>query len=132
MDIDAVDRAFSVLKANYGHGYQDGVLTGPLGGLHTWTLSSGCLPDDDDISPIGADSRFEYYWNFYQARLEEGNGPFIIEFRGLDYHAGFVDTRLSMERFTEDLFAGGVMIEQRRIIGESYQSDGSITPEVEP
>lgn len=132
IDIDTVERAFSVLQAKYVGGYQDGVLVGPLGGLHRWALSSGCLPDDDAISPIGGDSRFAYVWDFYQARLEEGNGPFIIEFRGANYHAAFADTSLSMERFTEDLFAGGLMIEQRRIRGESYEDDGSITPEVGP
>jgi hypothetical protein len=84
------------------------------------------LPDDDTISPIDGQSRFAYYWEFYKARMSAGNEAFIIEFRGANYHAGFADKRLSMERFTEDLFAGGVMIQQRRIRGESYNADGSI------
>lgn len=126
IDIDQVERAFSVLTAKYGDGYHDGAIVGDAGGLHLWSLSSGCLPDDDEISPIGADSRFTYLWDFYQARMAEGSGAFIIEFRGANYHAGFVERRLSMERFTNDLFAGGLMIEQRRIRGEAYNADGSI------
>lgn len=126
IDIDQVERAFSVLTAKYGDGYQDGVIVGSEAGLHLWALSSGCLPDDETISPIGSDSRFTYLWDFYQARMAEGNGPFIIPFRGANYHAGFVERRISMERFTDDLFAGGLMIEQRRIRGEAYNADGSI------
>lgn len=126
MDIDSVDRAFSVLKAKYGEGYQDGALVGSAGGLHTWVLSSGALPDDDAYGTISGDNRFEYYWNFYQARMAEGNGVFIIAFRGANYHASFVDTHISMERFTDTLFSGGVEIEQRRVVGASYNADGSI------
>lgn len=132
MDIDSVDWEDVVLEAKFGGNYHAGVNVGPDGGLHTWMLSSGCLPDDDDISPIDAKSRFAYYWDFFKARKAEGNGPFIIEFRGLNYHAGFPDPKISMERFTSDLFAGALMIEQRRIAGESYETDGSITPEEEP
>lgn len=131
MDIDAVDWEDAVLEVDFGGGYQAGVNVGPLGGLHMWTLSSGCLPDDDDAAylPISAQSRFAYYFDFFKARKAEGNSTFIIEFRGLNYHAGFADPKISMERFTEDLFAGGVLIKQRRIEGESYESNGSITPE---
>lgn len=134
IDIDSVQRSFEVLQADFGSGYHAGVNIGSDGGLHTWTLSSGCLPDDDaaEYLPVGSDSRFAYLWDFYQARLEEGNGPFIIEFRGLNYHAGFAETSIDMERFTNDLFGGGLVIKQRRILGESYETDGSITPEVEP
>jgi hypothetical protein len=126
MDIDSVEWEDAVLEADYGGGYHDGVNVGPLGGLHTWALSSGCLPDDDTISPIGLESRFAYYFDFFKARKAEGNSTFIIEFREANYHAGFVDPRISMERFTNDLFAGGVLIKQRRVAGEAYNADGSI------
>ena len=126
MDIDDVERSFAVLQANYGDGYQDGALVGSAAGTHRWALSSGCLPDDDDISPISAQSRFTYYWNFYQARMAEANGVFILEFRGANYHAAFEETRISMERFTNDLFGGGVTIVQRRVRGFTYAADGSI------
>lgn len=131
IDIDSVRRTFEVLEADLGSGYHEGVNIGADGGMHEWALSSGCLPDDDEISPIGSDSRFAYLWDFYQARMEEGNGPFIIEFRGKNYHAGFADPAIEMERFTNDLFAGGLRVKQRRILGETYDTDGSI-PEVEP
>ena len=127
MDIDAVERSFSVLEAKYGGGYHAGVLVGPLGGLHRWSLSAGVLCDSSTYhDPVGGSPSFQYYWNFYQARMEEGNGTFIMDFRGASYHVGFVEKRMTMERFTNDLFGGGVQIEQRRIAGQAYNSDGSI------
>jgi hypothetical protein len=44
-------------------------------------LSSGCLPGDEDYgSLINGQARFDYYWDFYQARMAEGNGVFIVDF----------------------------------------------------
>lgn len=126
MNFDVVGRRFSVLKARYGEGYQDAALVGSAGGTHRWTLSSGCLPDDENIAAIGVDSWFKYYWDFFQARVSNGNEVFIVEWRGQNYHAGFVETEISMEVFTSDLFAGGVEIEQRRVVGFTYNADGSI------
>ena len=127
MDIDTVERSFAVLQASFGEGYKDGALVGSSAGTHHWKLSSGALPDAAAYGNlISSVPRFQYYWNFYQARMAEGNGPFIIGFRGKTYHAGFVELKISMEMFTIDLFGGGVEIEQRRIRGVTYASDGSI------
>lgn len=128
MDIDEVARSFSVLKAKYGAGYQDGVLVGHAGGLHSWKLSAGVLTDSSSYNDlISSVPTFQYYWDFFQARMAEGNGPFILPFRGDSYHAGFVDTGISMEMFTIDLFGGGVELEQRRVVGSSYATNGSIS-----
>jgi hypothetical protein len=128
MNIDQVERSFSVLEAKFGAGYHAGVLVGHAGGLHLWTLSASLLPDNTNAEsgPMTGVARFAYYWNFYQARMAEGNGTFILAFRGANYHAGFVDRTISMERFTDDLFGGGVQIEQRRIAGQAYEANGSI------
>jgi hypothetical protein len=135
MDFDTVEREFAVLKANFGEGYGAGALVGSSAGLHHWTLSSGCLPADDDRgSPIDGQPRFDYYWDFFQARMAEADGIFIIDFRGKKYHASFVDTKISMDVFTFDLFGGGVAIRQRRVAGITYESDGSVdlTPPTPP
>jgi hypothetical protein len=58
--------------------------------------------------------------------MAEGNGAFILEFRGKNYHAKFADKTISMERFTDDLFGGGVEIKQHRISGFTYNDDGTI------
>lgn len=55
--------------------------------------------------------------------MAEGDGVFIIDFRGKKYHASFVDTKVSFEVFTYDLFAGGVDIKQRKVSGITYNSD---------
>lgn len=129
MNIDSVEWSISELTADYGEGYGDAVLTGAAAGLHRWALSAGVLPDDADYgSLISGDPRFEYYFSFFKARKAEGDGVFIVEWRGLNWHASFVGPSISFEQFTSDLFAGGVEIRQRRVVGESYEADGSITP----
>lgn len=131
MNLDEVTWTAPELIAEYGEGYEDGVLVGSAAGLHNWVLSAGVLPDADDAEylPIEAQSRFAYYFDFFKARKAEGNGVFIIEFRDLLYHASFVGPSVSYEIFTSILYAGGVEIRQRRVVGESYEADGSITPE---
>jgi hypothetical protein len=131
MDFDTVDLEVSVLKANFGEGYGAGALAGSSAGLHHWTLSSGCLPGDDDYGNlINGQNRFDYYWDFFKARMAEGDGVFIVEFRGKEYHASFVDTKISADVFTLDLFGGGVAIRQRRVSGVEYNADGSVPPEI--
>jgi hypothetical protein len=126
MDIDEVEREFAVLEADFGEGYSAGALVGSAGGTHHWKLSSGALPDSTGYGTISGSTRFAYYWDFYQARMAEGNGPFIIAFRGKNYHAKFADRKISMQRFTDTLFGGGVDLKQHRVSGFTYSSDGSI------
>jgi hypothetical protein len=127
MEIDSVERSFAVLECSYGEGYSDGALVGSTAGMYRWKLSSGALPDASSYGNlINSVPRFQYYFDFYQARMAEGNGAFIIPFRSKNYHAKFADTKISMEMFTIDLFGGGVEIRQHRISGFTYASDGSI------
>jgi hypothetical protein len=81
-------------------------------------------------SVIDGQARFDYYWNFFKERMAEGDGIFVIDFRGKKYHASFVDTKISMEVFTFDLFGGGVAIRQRKVSGTTYNADGSLPPEI--
>jgi hypothetical protein len=125
MNIDSVERSFSVLKANYGDGYGDGTLVGDSGGTQRWVLSAGVLPDSEELgSLIEGLPRMKYYWNFFQARMAEGDGLFVITFRGQSYLASFVDTKISAEVFTSDLFAGGVEVRQRRLAGLTTDPTG--------
>jgi hypothetical protein len=129
MQIDSVDWAGSVLRANFGHGYGAFARTGNAAGLHYWKLSDGgVLPDRTtaDCLPISGQSRFDYYYEFFKSHTTGTEEIFIIQWRGKKYHACFVDPKQSFERFTEDLFSGGVDIRQRRVAGFLYSSDGSI------
>lgn len=127
MDFDSVERGFPTLRADYGGGYQDAAIVAGTGGLHRWMLSSGCLPGDVDYgSLIEGQPRFDYYFDFFKRHTTGEDDVFIIVFREKTYHVGFVETEISFEVFTIDLFAGGVEIEQRRVDGYSYNSDGSM------
>jgi hypothetical protein len=129
MNIDAVQPAFSVLQAKFGGGYRAGALVGPAHELQSFVLSAGVLPDDEDYGNlIESLPRFQYYYEFWKARMAAGNEPFLVEHRGLKYTVVFKSMRFDYETFTADLFAGGVELEQCRVVGESYESDGSITP----
>lgn len=129
INIDTARRSFPVLRAEYGEGYEDGVLVGSSAGLHEWQLTASVLVDHASYNdPVNSLPSFQYYWNFFQARQAEGNGVFIIAWRSLNYHACFADNYIEAEVFTSDLFASGVRIRQRRVVGELYESDGSITP----
>jgi hypothetical protein len=136
MDFDTVDLEVSVLKANFGEGFGAGALVGSSAGLQRWKLSSGSLPGDAAKygSLIDSKARFDYYWDFFKARMAEGDGVFIVDFRGKKFHASFAETKFSFEVFTYDLFGGGIEIRQRRVSGFTYNSDGSIdtTPPTPP
>lgn len=127
MDIDVVKWHGEVIRTKMALGYSRKVV-GETYGLHRWTISSGCLPDAESYgSLVDGLPRFQYYWDFFAARMAAGDEPFIIEFRGKNYHASFVDTEIGAEMFTIDLFAiGGVEIRQRRLRGVTYDEDGAI------
>lgn len=127
MNVDTVDHSFSLLTANYGDGYQDNALVGSAGGLLEFGLSAGVLPDDATYgSLIGGQSRFAYYYDWYCARMAEGNPPFFIEWRDRMYLVSFKETRLSYEVFTSDLFTTGLALRQRRVAGIINNDDGSV------
>jgi hypothetical protein len=129
MDINTVDWTGSRLRVSFGHGYGAFALTGNPAGLHKWKISdSGVLPDRDsaDYGPIDGVSRFDYYYNFFKDHTTGAEEIFIITWRGKSYHACFSDPTQTYQRFTEDLFSGGVDIQQRRVAGFPYEGDGSV------
>jgi hypothetical protein len=129
INIDGYRWQPSVLKANYGDGYKDLAVVGDAAGLWRWSLHSDCLPDDPIYSPINGLARFDYYWDFFQRHTTGagvGGDVFIIEFRGKKWHAGFAENYISGDALTADLFNGDVEVEQRRVKGFTYSSDGSI------
>lgn len=127
MDFDAFKWRGEVVRVRQAFGYTKKLVTGEESGLHEWQLSSGCLPDDEAYGNlIDGLPRFQYYWDFFEARMNEGDGVFIVPFRGKNYHASFAETKMSAEVFTLDLFGGGVTVRQRRIRSATYDEDGAI------
>jgi hypothetical protein len=129
MDIDDLSWRGDRLRANFGGGYGAVANVGPPNGLHRWTLSDGgVLPDrtSADCLPVGNQSRFDYIWNFFKDHTTGSQEIFVIEFRGRKYFACFAEPEISMERFTDDLYSGGLEIVQRRVAGFYEGTDGSV------
>lgn len=125
MNIDAVSHKYSVLEAQFGDGRSDGVRVGDAGGTQSFRLSAGVLPDDAALgSLINGVPRFEYYYEFYKARMRAGNQAFAITHRGRKYHVKFETTDFSYEVFTADLFQAGIALRQARVQGIYYTDDG--------
>lgn len=129
MNVDTVGVHYDILEAKFGGGRRRSARVGQAFGLQSFALTAGVLPDHTDYgSLIDGDPRFQYYYDFWNARMLAGNEPFIIEWRSKKYTVVFASHDLSYEVFTADLFAGGVEMEQVDVEGESYESDGSVTP----
>lgn len=127
MNLDSVDWGGSILRAEYGDGYGDEALVGSANGNHRWALSPVALVDDasygDQIEGVPS---FAYYWDFFKEHTTGARSVFLVEFRGRKYFASFVETRMSAEIFTSDLFGAGVEIRQRRVRGFYEGTDGSV------
>lgn len=127
INIDETVRRFAVLRAQFGEGYGAGALVGSANGTHRWTLSAGVWPDDEDYGNlIEGMPRMEYYWSFFCEHVANGNRPFLIEWRGRKYFASFENVEQSVEVFTSDLFAGNMVISQRRVAGFYEGTDGCV------
>lgn len=131
MNVDSVGVHYDILLTRFGGNRVRSARVGQAFGLQRFALSAGVLPDHADYgSLIGGDPRFQYYFDFWNARMQAGNEPFILEWRGLKYTVIFSEHDFNYETFTSDLFAGGVPVEQVDVEGESYEADGSVTPTV--
>lgn len=129
MNVDTVGHHFDILEARFAGGFRRSANVGTGSGEQRFALSAGVLPDHADYgSLISGDPRFQYYYEFWIARMQAGNEPFVIEWRTKKFNVVFASHDFTYETFTADLFAGGVELEQVRVIGESYEADGSITP----
>jgi hypothetical protein len=132
INVDSVNWRGDVLRANYGNGYGDSVLVGNAAGLHMWELSDGGVsPDrttgDASGSEIDSVSRFEYYWEFFKDHTTGTTEIFILEWRNKFWHASFAEPEIGAEQMTYDLFTiSGVKVRQRRVVGFTYNTDGSI------
>lgn len=134
LEIDSIERKFPLIEVSFGSGYRAGAYVGASGGLHEWTLSSGVWPDHEAYgSLIDGLPRMEFYSNFFEDRMIEGNSPFLIEYRGQRYLVCFSDPMLAVEMATIDLFSqGGVRIRQCRVVGLGFNTDGSVfDPEID-
>lgn len=132
--------AAPVLKANFGAGYEVGVVTAPYG-LHRWTLTANVLPELEDYTVeytldtnTFTSTRFRYFFDFFKRHLLLGDKPFII--RDADnnkrYLVSFAEPSIDFERLAYQLFSGGVTVKERRVRDLAFNDDGSIVDENTP
>ena len=90
--------------------------------------SAGIWLDDLDMLTIDGVSRFEYYWEFFKRHTTGDNDIFVIDWRERFWHASFVDPGISVSKFKNQLIyeSTGIKIMQRRVLGETYEADGSL------
>lgn len=127
VNVDQVRSPRSVLRADYGDGYADTAIVGAPGGRKSFTLSAGVWPDDESIATVEGVSAMEYYWSFFEDRLDNGNEPFIIEWRGRKWLVDLAEPEHGVDTHTLDLFTPfEITVNMRRVTGLIHALDGSV------
>lgn len=127
LNVDSVRSIRSVLSAEYGDGYKDTAIVGAVGGRKSFSLSAGVWPDSDDQPLIDGETIFEYYYEFFEARLDNGNEPFIIEWRDRKWLVDLAEPNHGIDVHTADLFTPhGIEVRMRRVSGLTHCLDGSV------
>lgn len=123
--------AMPALTKNYGGGFKSSVLIGKSHGLRKWQMRADLISDFSTEwtvtdTEFGTVSGYEYLWKFFQRFWTNGAKPFYIRFTDKTFLAGFTEPVLSQEIFTQKLFAGEIVLEQRKVAGTWFDSsDGS-------
>jgi hypothetical protein len=140
-----VSVAYIVLTTQYGDGYEDSAIIGSLGGLRSWALTYSALhryPFGVGAPQFVSQSRADYLYQFYCAKLAAGNEPFIlfcpyalkrflVKFADTSMTLTLMDTRLATAS-TGDGSSGssggsGVNLKQVRVAGVTdANADGSL------
>lgn len=122
--------AFSVFEASFGDGYGAGALVGSPDGLISGRLSYGHLAryPHRQTGRFSREAVADYIWDFFCARMREGNSPFIIRFARdkKDYLVAFTETELTYREFKQRFYQTGLAYQQRRVKGVSTLADGSL------
>ena len=122
---------FAIFEASFGDGYRQSALVGSPNGLIMGTITYGHLAR----FPHRATGRFsqeavaDYLWEFFCARMREGNSPFNLRFQRdkKDYLVVFTDTKLTYrEAFKNRFYTTGIGYQQYRQQGVSTLGDGSV------
>lgn len=125
--------SFQIYQAEFGDGYVQSARVGHPKGL----LSLSLTYDHLYRTPHRRAGRFseeavaDYLWDFFCARMAEGNSPFIVRFPrdGKDYLFAFKDTSIKFkEAFQMRFYTTGIELGQRRVEGVTTFEDGSFGP----
>ena len=128
MRIRSVEWGADVIRKDFGYGYGATALVGPATGLHKFRLQASILPDSTSLGTIGGLAWFDYYYDFFIARTTGSEPMFYVRWRSAYWHVRFASPEVSFDKFKGDLYAGGVELEQKRVVDfTTYAADGSIT-----
>jgi hypothetical protein len=120
-----------VLEANYGDGYGDSAIVGSTAGTRLWSLTYSALfrqPFGAGASSFVSQSRADYVFEFYVARMAAGNEPFVVYCPRARkrFLACFVDKKLTFTLVDYRLATSGLNLRQRRVSGVTTNDDGSV------
>jgi hypothetical protein len=134
--VASVAPEYSILTADFGDGFRATANVGLVGGVKAFTAVAGLWSDDEFYGTIEGQAWMEYYWNFLHARLEAGNEPFVIAWRGKYWSVDLDEPRFALEAlrsFNDDMFVpASLRLNTRRVSGIVYDSDGSLGDVPEP
>lgn len=123
-----LDYSDAILSAGYGGGYRIDEIVFPA--LRACTLSYPTLHKDAmiEVEPDVFESRHDYLWNFYKARKDAGNEPFLMKSPrdGKWFLWVFTDNSLSYELLDLYMASSSVKLQQVNVRGiPADNADGS-------
>lgn len=123
-----LDYSDAILSAGYGGGYRVDEIVFPA--LRTCSLSYPTLHKDAmiEVEPDVFESRHAYLWNFYKARKDAGNEPFLMKSpRDSKWFLWvFTDNSLSYELLDLYMASSSVKLQQVNVRGiPADNADGS-------
>lgn len=123
-----LDYSDAILSAGYGGGYRVDEIVFPA--LRACSLSYPTLHKDAmiEVEPDVFESRHDYLWNFYKARKDAGNEPFLMKSPrdGKWFLWVFTDNNLSYELLDLYMASSSVKLQQVNVRGiPADNADGS-------
>lgn len=114
-----LDYSEAILSAGYGGGFRVDEIVFPA--LRACSLGYPTLHKDAmiEVEPDVFESRHDYLWNFYKARKDAGNEPFLMKSPkdGKWFLWVFADPKLSYELLDLYMAASSVKLQQVNVKG---------------
>lgn len=122
---EELDYSEAILSAGYGGGYRVDEIVFPA--LRACSLSYPNLHKDAmiEVSEDVFVSRHDYLWDFYKARKDAGNQPFLMKSPkdGKWFLWVFADNKLSYELLDLFMASSGVKLQQVNVRGVTADND---------
>jgi hypothetical protein len=131
--IQAARSRQAILRADYGEGHADTASVGYDSGQKRFVATAGVWPKNAFYGTIATKTWMDYYWDFLNTRLQNGNEPFVISVLGKYWLVDMDDPETAVECVRCDNFdlfvPAQIALSQRRMADVEENADGSM---VEP